>query len=103
MELVVGSNLTALLMAIALKKYDRNKNVALANFGPKFGGNSQSFKFKNQSIDLGMQTFYECGVVWADKLVKEALTDVTISVVFEKKSTDSGLPKTDVARAWFTS
>lgn len=78
MELVVGSNLTALLMAIALKKYDRNKNVALANFGPKFGGNSQSFKFKNQSIDLGMQTFYECGVVWADKLVKEALTAANI-------------------------
>lgn len=74
MKLVVGSNFMAWLTAIALKKGHPKSRIALVNFGKTFGGNSQSFKFMDQFIDVGMQTFYECGVDWADDIVREALT-----------------------------
>jgi len=78
MKLVAGSNITAWLIAIGLKKYNIDKKVVLVNFGEKFGGNSQSFKFKNSYIDFGMQTFYQCGIDWADEIVKEALVSARI-------------------------
>lgn len=78
MELIAGSSFMGWLVAIALKKHDNSKQVVLTNFGSKIGGNSQSFKFKNQFVDRGMQTFYECGISWADELIKEALTAANI-------------------------
>ena len=73
MKLVAGSNIMAWIVAIALKKNSSREKVALVNFGSVFGGNSRSFPFKDQFIDFGMQTFYECGIGWADEIVREAL------------------------------
>lgn len=74
MKIVVGSNFMALLTAIVLKRNNPSEEVHLANIGSSFGGNSRSFMYKGRLIDFGMQTYYDCGIKWADELVREALT-----------------------------
>lgn len=78
MKIVIGTNFMAWLAAIGLKKHRMHQRVLLASFGSQVGGNSQSFKFKNQFVDRGMQTFYECGIEWADDIVREALQESNI-------------------------
>lgn len=74
MKIVAGSNFMSWITAIYLKKANPKLEVALLNFGKVFGANSQSYKFMNKHIDFGMQTYYECGVDWADQIVREALS-----------------------------
>lgn len=92
MKLVVGSNFIAWITAIRLRQLNPLEPVCLLEFGKTYGGNSKSLATPFGTVDLGMQTFFESEVSWANEIVWEAITESQLDVnYFKWPNHDPGL------------
>ena len=73
MKLVVGSNFIAWITAIRLRQLNPAEPVCLVEFGKTYGGNAKSLITPFGTVDLGMQTFFESEVSWANEIVCQAV------------------------------